>query len=218
MKTLMALTGLALVLFVLVHMLGNLQLFLGPHALNRYGKFLKSTGELLWILRLGLLTIFVLHVFSAIRLTFLNRAARPVKYQVNRNVEVSLPSRTLIVSGLIIFAFVAYHLAHFTFGWVDPSYLRLHDAEGRHDVFAMVVKGFSSPAVAWGYIVAMAVLWGHLWHAISRLFQSLGLSHPRYRPFLEKAGPVIATILALGNISMPLAVQLGWVRLVAGGH
>ena len=217
-KTIMGLTGLALVLFTIAHMVGNLQLFLGPHALNRYASFLQGLGELLWVMRIGLLVVFVLHVTSAIRLTILNRAARPVKYNVSRTVEVNLQGRTLLISGTIVLLFLVFHLGHFTTGWVDPTYLQFHDADGRHDVFRMVVVGFSNPLFAWIYIVAMVVFWGHLSHAISRLFQSLGLSHPRYRPFLEKAGPILATILAVGNISMPLAVQLGLVRLALGGH
>ncbi len=217
-KTIMGLTGLGLVLFTIAHMIGNLQLFLGPHALNRYAAFLQGLGELLWVMRAGVAILVVLHVVTAIRLTILNRRARPVKYHVSKNVEVGVHSRTLLLSGIIVLVFLVLHLGHFTLCKYEPAWKTLHDADGLHDVYAMVVKGFSIPALAWGYVVAMIVFWVHLLHVLPRLFQSLGISSPKYRPFLEKAGPIIATIIALANISMPLAVQFGLVRLVAGGH
>jgi succinate dehydrogenase / fumarate reductase cytochrome b subunit len=120
-KYLMALTGLGLIGFVLIHMLGNLQIFLGPEALNSYAHALKSKPALLWTARLGLLTIFVAHVFMGLRLTALNRAARPVRYVCEDTVQASWASRNMMLTGLVILAFIIYHLAHFTFGVVKPA-------------------------------------------------------------------------------------------------
>jgi succinate dehydrogenase / fumarate reductase cytochrome b subunit len=218
MKMIMGLTGLALVLFTIVHMLGNLQLFLGPHALNRYASFLQNLGELLWLMRGGLLILFVLHVICAIRVTYLNRVARPVRYRRAAQVQLGLAPRTLIYTGVLVFIFLGYHLAHFTLGATDPSFKELHDSLGRHDVHSMVAKGFGDPRAAWSYMIAMILLGYHLSHGIPNLFQSVGWNHPKYQPVLKRWGAILAILIVIGNISMPLAVQLGLVRVVAGGH
>ena len=221
-KYLMALTGLGLTLFVIVHMLGNLLVFAGRDALNSYAHMLKENGELLWLFRGGLLTIFVVHVYLGITLTLDNKAARPVPYAREDTVQASWASRHMMLTGLVLLAFIVYHLAHFTFGWVQKtsegtSYLEVKDysmdpAHPRADVYAMVVAGFQNPYITASYVVAMVFLWLHLWHGGSSWFQSLGLNHPRYWGVMQYIGPVIATVVLVGNCSIPLAILGGAIK------
>jgi succinate dehydrogenase / fumarate reductase cytochrome b subunit len=149
----MAATGVALFLFVVLHLLGNLQVFLGPEALNRYGAFLQGNVELLWPARIALLVLVSLHIWSAIVLTRENRAARPQPYYRHDIVAASYASRTMLMSGLIIAAFIIYHLLHFTVqvkfvNLTGRDFTELMDTKRRHDVYAMMVTGFRSPWVS----------------------------------------------------------------------
>jgi succinate dehydrogenase / fumarate reductase cytochrome b subunit len=215
-KAVMALTGVGLIGFVLVHMLGNLQIFLGQEAVNAYAAKLKSLGALLWVARGGLLALLLAHVATAMRLTFLNRAARPVRYLAAEAQVTSYAARTMPMTGLIVLAFVVYHLLHFTLGATHPEHFALRDASGRHDVYSMVILGFREAPVAIGYLVAQAVLALHLSHGASSLFQSLGVTHPALRGVKAKAGPALALIVFLGNAAIVLACLLGWVELPGG--
>jgi len=215
-KMIMGLTGAGLVLFVVGHMLGNLQIFLGPHALNDYAEKLRVLPELLWVARIGLIVILVAHVASAIRLTRMNRAARPVGYRKQKAVQVGYAARTLLLSGLIVLAFVVYHLLHFTFGTIDPEHFHLVDAEGRHDVYSMVVHGFSNPLVVGAYLLATFLLAMHLSHGVSSVFQTTGLNTPKYQPIVRAIGPALAIVLLLGYWSIPLSVAFGLLRLPGG--
>ena len=212
-KVVMALTGLVLFGFVIVHMLGNLQLFLGPDAINSYAAFLKSKPALVWSVRGFLLLAVALHIGAGVWLAALNQAARPTGYAKKSWRKASFSSRTMIWSGVTLLAFIIYHLLHFTVGSVHPENFHLLDIEGRHDVHAMMVLGFQNLGVSISYIIAMLLLGLHLSHGASSMFQSLGLNHPRYNPLLSKVGPVFAAVIVLGNISMPLAVLMGWVTL-----
>ncbi len=216
-KFLVALTGLILVGFLCTHLAGNLLIFKGPDALNAYAKGLKDLGGLLWVGRIGLLGAFVLHVSLAIRMQVRNRSARPERYQYPGTVQASTASLTMLYSGLLILAFVVYHLAHFTLGLVHgtdtgSSLLELHDKLGRHDVYTMVLIGFSKWWVVLSYLIAQIVLWFHLSHGISSVFQTLGLNAPKYWPIIRGAGLLLATLIVVGNISIPVAVLLGWVH------
>lgn len=215
-KAVMAVTGLLLLLFVLAHMLGNLQVFLGPDALNGYAQKLQSLGGLLWVARIGLATILVLHVATAARLTRLNRQARPVGYAALSPQVTSYAARTMVLSGFVILAFVAFHLLHFTLGVTHPEHFGHLDAQGRHDVYRMVVLGFQQAPVALLYVAAQALLALHLSHGASSLFQSLGVTHPALRCVKQRAGPALALLIFVGNVSMPLACLLGWVTLPGG--
>ncbi len=215
-KFLMAVTGLILFGFVLVHMAGNLQVFLGPEAYNNYANFLKSLPELLWPARLVLLSSAILHVVSGLRLAAIDKAARPVAYAQRRYREATPWSRSMALSGLVVLAFIVYHLLHFTLGVTDPSHAHLRDPLGHHDVYSMFVYGFQNVYVAGAYIVAMMLLGLHLSHGVTSLFQTLGISHPRYSLAIGKIGPIFAIIIVLGNISMPLAVLMGWIKLRVG--
>jgi succinate dehydrogenase / fumarate reductase, cytochrome b subunit len=214
-KYIMAVTGFALFFFVLGHMVGNLQVFLGPEAINRYGAFLQGLGELLWVVRIGLLIIVVLHIVSAIRLTAENRAARAVSYAEYRPVGSSYASRTMMMSGLIIAAFIIYHLLHFTvqnqaINLTGKNFLELHDEKGRHDVFAMMITGFRQPIVSLFYIVAMALLCLHLSHGVSSMFQSMGWKKNYYKPLLDKGARLIAILIFAGYVSIPIAILMGY--------
>ncbi len=215
-KMLMALTGLALVLFVLLHMAGNLQMFIGQDAMNNYGITLRKFGLLLWVVRIGLLAVVLAHVVMSIRLALKNRAARPAKYVFKNTVQASLASRTMVISGLIILGFLVYHLLHFTLGVTHPDDFALHDAQGRHDIYNMVVHGFQNPLVSGFYILAMVLLFSHLSHGASSFFQSLGWNSPRLNNFIKKFGPVVAWLICLGFVSVPLGVLLGIIKLAGG--
>lgn len=216
-KHIMALTGLALTLFVLIHMIGNLLVFAGPDALNSYAATLKGKPALLWALRLGLLTVVGIHIAASARLVALNRAARPEKYRVFRPVRSPFYARVMPWSGLIVLAFIVYHLLHFTAGSILPDYHAsteiLPSGEIRPDVYSMVVLSFQIPAVALSYVVAMVLLCMHLAHGVTSFFQSLGLAHPKYDAIIRYAGPVVATLILIGNCSMPLAVLAGVIDL-----
>ena len=210
-KFLMAVSGLALFGFVIVHMLGNLQIFLGPETLNAYGAFLKSKPALLWSVRLGLLAVVLLHILTSIQLTRENRAARPVGYAAGKPPAASYASRTLFLSGCLIFAFLVYHLMHFTLGLTNPEYPLLEDALGRHDVYRMAVLGFSQPAVSLFYILSMGLLCLHLSHGASSWAQSLGW-YSKNRTAIDRFAKVTALLIFIGNCSIPLAVLTKLVR------
>jgi succinate dehydrogenase / fumarate reductase cytochrome b subunit len=221
-KYIVALTGLALTGFVIMHMAGNLLLFRGREALNAYAQFLKDRGALLWAARLGLLTVFILHIWLAVRLTLRNRAARPTRYAYDATVQASWASRTMIWSGMVILAFVIFHLLHYTFGLVaatapnGTNFLALSDkpgdpARGHHDVYAMTVYGFRKAPVAIAYIVAQLFLGLHLSHGVSSTFQSMGWNAPRWWRLIRGIGLAIALAVVVGNIAMPLAVMTGLV-------
>lgn len=209
----MAISGLLLVGFVFMHMLGNLQVFLGPEAMNRYAAFLKeSAGELLWFARAGLLAAVAAHIGSGMRLVHLNRSARPVGYAYRDDVQVDFSARIMPMTGLIVLAFIVYHLAHFTVGSVNPDLFELHDAQGRHDVYSMVVLSFQNPWVSGWYVLATLLLSSHLSHGIQSVFQSLGVNNRIYTPTIRALGPILACVLFVGFASVPVACLLGWVE------
>ena len=208
-KVVMGVTGLMLIGFVIIHMLGNLQVFLGQEALNSYAKALHDLGGLLWVARFGLIGAVVLHIASGLRLASLNRAARPVRYAYQTTVKATFASRYMRMSGIVVLAFIVYHLAHFTLGITHPEHKALVDSLGRPDVYSMVILGFQQPLISISYIIAMVLLWFHLNHGASSLFKSLGLRHPKYNSMIDKAGPAIATLVVGGNIIMPLAILAG---------
>ncbi len=209
-KLLMALTGLGLLLFLVVHLIGNLYLFQGPEPLNAYAAWLKN-HPLLWPARIGLLAVFVLHIVGGITLARANRAARPVGYasRGDRSFDTAA-SRSMWLTGLVVLAFVVFHLAHFTFGAVLPDAHALVDDQGRHDVYGMVTAGFAVPWVVATYVVAMGVLGVHLVHAGTSLIQTLGFHYRYGNRILQGAGLAVVALLVLGNLTLPLSVSLGW--------
>ncbi len=206
-KVIMAVTGAILFGFVLVHMVGNLQVYLGPEALNHYGVFLREMlhGAGLWVARAVLLTAVVLHIWSATSLTLTSRRARPEGYRLEKWKESTYASRTMRWGGVILLLFIIYHLLHLTTGTLHQSFI-----EG--DVYHNFVAGFRVVPVSLFYIFAMLALGLHLRHGVWSMFQTLGVSHPRYIRMAHIGAWIFAAIIVIGNISFPLAVLAGIVR------
>ncbi len=206
-KIVMAITGAILFLFVIGHMLGNLQVFEGPEKLNAYGRFLHDVPEILWAVRVVLLVSVILHIWSSVKLAARKLKARPVSYAKKQDVASTYASRTMYWSGPIILAFVIYHLLHLTAGWVHPGFDFI---EG--DVYHNVVAGFQVWYVSAWYIFSMILLGFHIRHGAWSMFQSVGINHPRHTPILKKAAAVFAIVIAAGYISIPLSIVLGFVK------
>ena len=206
-KVIMAVTGAILFGFVLAHMLGNLQVYLGPEAMNNYAVFLRQVlhGTGLWIARAVLLVAVVLHIWSAASLTLTSRRARPEGYRLEKWKESTYASRTMRWGGVILLLFVIYHLLHFTTGTLHQSFI-----EG--DVYHNFVAGFRNVWVSAFYIFAMLALGLHLRHGLWSMCQTLGVSHPRYIRMAHVGAWIFAAIIVIGNISFPLAVLAGIVR------
>jgi succinate dehydrogenase / fumarate reductase cytochrome b subunit len=211
-KYVMAMTGLVLFVFVIGHMAGNLQIFLGAEPINAYALFLKSKPGLLWTARLSLLLVAVLHIVSALELARENRAARPVPYELGKPTRASFASRTILASGLIVLAFIVYHLMHFTIGAVNHQLLELEDSSGRHDVYRMMVTGFSNPLVSALYMLSMGLLCLHLSHGVTSMFQSVGLKNEKYATAIDRFAKISALVIFIGNSSIPVAILAGWVK------
>jgi succinate dehydrogenase / fumarate reductase cytochrome b subunit len=216
-KLLVALTGLALLAFLAVHLAGNLLIYRGPDELNAYAHELKTLlhGSAVWIARAGLLGAFLVHVLLTISLVKENRSARPVGYRKPSTIQATLASRTMILSGLVILAFAVYHLLHFTVQVTHPDYRTLtYDLHGEtvHDVYSMVVRGFSSVPVSAFYILSMFLLCAHLSHGFASVFQTLGLRSKQTAALLKGLGWVYALVIFFGNISIPVSVLAGLIK------
>jgi succinate dehydrogenase / fumarate reductase, cytochrome b subunit len=204
-KAVMAVSGCILFLFVVGHLIGNLQIYEGPRKLNQYSAFLHSMPALLWTVRITLLVMVALHIWSSVQLAVRNISARPEGYKKKKSTVSSYASRTMYWSGPIILAFVIYHLLDLTVGTVNP-----HFVPG--SVYANVIASFQVTPVASFYILAMVLLCLHLYHGVWSMFQSLGIAHPRYTPVLKRCAAAAAILIAAGNISIPVSVWAGWVR------
>lgn len=198
----MAVSGAVLSIFVLGHLAGNLQIFLGPEVFDAYSRGLHELPELLWPIRILLLVMVLLHVWSAIELAVIKRDARPSGYSHYSPRASSYASRTMYMSGPILAAFIIYHLMQFTFGTGGTAF----DAT---DPYGNVVAGFQNPWIAGFYILAMALLCLHLRHGLWSLFQSLGIHHPRYLPRMRTAAAIIAGVVFIGFSAIPVAVFAG---------
>ena len=208
-----ALTGLILIGFVIGHLLGNLQIFLGPEAVNSYAEKLRALGPFLWVVRIFLLVTVVAHIYVTIRLAIENRRARPTGYKERDYVKATVASRYMVVSGLTIFAFIIYHLAHFTVRVADPRFALLKaDPLNRYDVYSMMVYGFQNAFVSGFYVLAMFLLALHLSHGTSSFLQSLGLNDKKLTPRLATGGRIFAWLIFAGYTSIPVAVLLGIVK------
>ncbi|HWB86689.1 MAG TPA: succinate dehydrogenase cytochrome b subunit [Bryobacteraceae bacterium] len=208
-KAVMALTGVILFGYIVGHLLGNLQIYSSdPDQINRYAAFLHSPSNagLLWGVRLLLLVAVVLHIIASVQLWRLKHAARPIGYVKKDDVPSAYAARTMVWSGPIIAAFVIFHILHLTTGNVVP--LR-ELGPNAPDVRYNLISGFQHPAIAIFYIVAMVLLCMHLYHGLWSMFQSVGISHPRYTPKLKKAAAVCAILILIGEISIPISVMAG---------
>jgi len=204
-------TGLALVGFLLVHMGGNLQIFAGADALNQYAVLLKSSAAILWTARLGLLTLIALHIAMTVRQSLRNRTQRNQRYVNTTYKRTTRASRSMMLTGILVLTFVIFHLLHFTGGVILPDAYRQIDSEGRHDVYSMVVAGFSNPLIVLIYVGGMLGLSVHLKHAISSAFQTIGLAKEGHESAVRKASPVIAAVIIAGFLAVPIAVATGLV-------
>lgn len=206
-KVVMAVTGIVLLGFVVGHMIGNLQIYLGPHAINAYGRFLKEFlhGGGIWIARAGLLVAVALHVWAAVSLTLENRAARPMGYRRRHYLESTYASRTMVWSGPILALFIGFHLADLTFGAANPGFV-----EG--DVYNNLILTFSRVPASAFYILAMLALGLHLYHGIWSGLQTLGVNHPRWNALRNGLAALLTAVVVIGNISIPVSVLAGAVK------
>lgn len=211
-KVVMAITGVALWVFVIGHLVGNLQIFQAPDAINSYAVFLHTLahGAALWAVRAVLAGCLVLHIAMGMRLAAINRAARPVPYARKKRLRTSPAALWMAASGLLLLAFLVFHLAHFTVGLIDPSAFALHDAEGRTDVYRMMWIAFKNPVLVVLYLAAQPVVLAHLMHGAASVWQSIGVNHPVWTPVLSGVGRSVALFIFLGNVAIPLVILVGW--------
>lgn len=213
-KFLMAITGAILTFFVLIHMAGNLQLFMGPDVINEYAHKLQNLPYgLLWINRIFLATATVIHVWVAILLTKDNRIAREGGVRITKTVQATLSSKTMGISGSIILIFIVFHILHFTTRTIYPqfqsaAYYTNLNGEQVYNVYKMMVDGFSITWVSVFYIISMALLCMHLSHGVSSMFQSLGFRNKKWRPRFHIFARLYAWIVFLGFISIPIATLI----------
>lgn len=215
----MALTGLVLFGFVTGHLVGNLQIFLPPAKINAYAHMLESLGAGLWLIRGFLLLCLILHVWLAIQLTLENRAARPQAYGVEHVNRATLASRIMARTGLVVLAFVPFHLAHYTLrvgraDWSEHTF-RLTDGTLVRDVHTMMVQGFSHWLVSGFYVIAVGILAYHLSHGIVSALQTLGLKNEKWTGQVERFSVAYCWLYFLLNAAIPLAVLGGFVKLPA---
>jgi len=206
-KVVMGVTGLIWIGFVIVHSLGNLLVFRGSAAINSYSHFLKSTGELLWTLRVVLLLAVVLHVIAAIQLTRQSRAARPIAYTKRETQVATISSRTMRWGGALLLVFIVVHILHFTTGNIRPA-----GVFSSEDVYANVVTSFRIWWVALFYVVAMIALGLHLYHGAWSSVRSIGVSPPSPQPLHRRLSLVIAVLVWAAFTAIPVAVFSGMVR------
>jgi succinate dehydrogenase / fumarate reductase, cytochrome b subunit len=204
-KAALAVSGAILFGFVIQHMFGNLQVFLGPEVYNRYAENMKSLGALVWVARFVLLAALITHVALVVQLYKRSLAARPVAYRVKKNIATSYAAATMKYSGPALLLYIIFHIAHFTFPGLS---LGDHQFSSR-DVYGNFIAGFQLPWVALLYVVANLLLGMHLYHGAYSLLQSLGLNHPRYNARARHGARAFAFLVTAGNVAMPLAVLFG---------
>lgn len=237
-KFLMAVSGLILVGFVAGHLVGNLQIFGSPDRINGYAHFLQSLGPALWVVRLVLLAAVSVHIWAAVVLTIENRKANgATSYGVNKVIQATLASRTMRWTGVVVFAFILYHLAQFTLGVTShdtykgslPAWTMSEDArefgvplaaKGTEvlDVYSMVFLGFANPIVSVFYITATTLLAFHLLHGIDSLFQTIGWRNHKWSHSLRKGAALFCLLYALGNLAIPGAILTGLLKPAAGTY
>ncbi|OQY22630.1 MAG: succinate dehydrogenase/fumarate reductase cytochrome b subunit [Desulfobacteraceae bacterium 4572_35.2] len=215
-KLVMAATGMCLVGFVIVHLLGNSSIFIGANGINAYAEHLHALGPIVWIFRVVLLGLFGLHIFFGIQLTLENRAARPIDYNQKKNIRTSFGAETMIYTGLVILVFAVYHLFHFTMHLTNPeisvSALPM-DALGRNDVFTMMILSFQKFFISSIYVGAMVTLLLHLSHGVQSLFQTFGVLNGNTLPIMEKIARAAAIVIFVGFISIPVSILLGLINV-----
>jgi succinate dehydrogenase / fumarate reductase cytochrome b subunit len=235
-KFLMAVTGVVLIAFVTGHLIGNLQIFGPPDQINGYAHFLQSLGPTLWAVRLVLLACVLIHIGIGVQLTLENWGVRPEKYEFSHTIQATLSSRTVRWTGVVVLAFLLYHLAQFTLGWAHADEFKSrHEyamsadfhllgfpvvAKGQevHDVYSMVYLGFSHPLVSLFYIIAVGLLSFHLAHGADSMFQSLGWRSEKWAGLLKKIVAFYCVLYFLGNLAIPGAILAGMAKPAAGTY
>ncbi len=236
-KILMALTGIVLVLFVLGHMLGNLQIFLGPEAINAYAYKLHHVmpAALLWLIRIFLLICIAAHLWAAITLTLDNRKARPEGYSVNKTVQATYAAKTMRMSGIILLSFILFHIAHYTARVIpgkeydkqiadvaliknDKPVIENGEPVMTFDVYTMMIEGFQVWWVSAFYILATGLLCLHLAHGFSSMFQTLGIRNRNWRGILDRSAFAYGLIVFTGFAVIPVAVLSGILKKVDNVH
>jgi succinate dehydrogenase / fumarate reductase, cytochrome b subunit len=222
LKFVMAATGTLLFVFLVAHLVGNLQFFLGPDTINAYGHLFQENEKLRWPIRVSLLLVAVLHVASALRLYAMNRSSRPQGYAGNpAPVAASYAARSMVMTGLIVAVFILYHLLHFTVrvpavnltgqdfnALTEPT----PDGQVRHDIFHMMVLGYRQPLVAAFYVLGVGLLSLHLSHGLRAMFQSIGLRSQTWDPVIDRAARIVGWVIFLAFSSIPIAVLCGFGR------
>ena len=210
-KILIGLTGLALVIYLIIHIAGNLLILFGPDVFNRDAYNMEERNPALPAIEIALLAVFLRHIYTTATMFVGNQSARPVRYvqkkYAGKPSRKSLASSTMIVTGLWLFVFLLFHVKTFRFTDIDPW------PAGGRDLYQLEVHTFSNPLVVGFYILSMIVVGSHLWHGVSSGFQSLGVDHPKVTPKLLLAGKILAVLIAGGFI-----VIAAWVYLTQGGR
>jgi succinate dehydrogenase / fumarate reductase cytochrome b subunit len=205
----MTITGQIMVLFVIAHVLGNSTIYAGE--INAYAAGLKAFPPFLWVFRLMMLAVVLLHICLGIVVTLENRASKPQTYAITRHMSATFAGRNMIWTGALIFSFLIYHLLQFTFQVTDPAIaaVRNLDAAGRPDVLSMIVKSFQQTSIALVYVGSLAVLLLHLTHGIQSSLQTWGLNNDKSLPLVIKAGTITAVVLFLGYVAIPVVIVVG---------
>ncbi len=204
-KWLMAVTGIILFGFVVGHMLGNLQIYLGQEQLDHYAELLQANKPFLWAFRSVLLFCVSVHIWAAVVIWLRNRSARPVKYKMFRPPGLDYAARTMVWSGPIIALFIIYHILDFTVGVANPDFIK-------GEVYHNLIASFSNPGIALVYVAANLLLAFHLYHGLWSLFQTFGWDHPRFGWIRRALAIFFSALIGAGNISIPLAVLTGFVH------
>ena len=212
-KLINALTGLALVLFIIVHLIGNLKLLYGdPGPFNHYAHFYEALGVFLYVVELGLVAVFLFHALMGAAVWLDKRRARPVAYKKEANAggpsKKTWSSKNMIITGLVLFVFTIIHLKHFKYGaGVAEGYIFTTESGDQvRDLYRLVIEGFSNIYVVIAYTVAMILLGFHLRHGFWSAFQSLGVQHPRLVPLIYTVGIIVAILLAVGFVFLPVYI------------
>ncbi len=213
----MSITGQLLIIFVIVHFIGNSSIFLGADGINAYAKHLHDLPPLVWIFRLVMLTGVAIHIIYGIQVTLENNKANTKSYAVQKHLKATFASKTMIWTGLLIALFVLYHLAHFTLHITNPEIsagvAANFDALQRPDVFKMVVLSFQKGLIAVIYAAAMVMLFLHLSHGIQSFLQTMGWNNDKTRPCFGAVGKVVSGLLLVGYVSIPLVIITGLLKL-----
>ncbi|OIP34917.1 MAG: succinate dehydrogenase/fumarate reductase cytochrome b subunit [Deltaproteobacteria bacterium CG2_30_66_27] len=207
-KAVVAVTGLFMVLFIVTHLLGNSTIFAGPDGINAYAEKLQSLGPFVLVFRIFMAAMLVLHVIFAILLTLENREANPGKYAVKKMLKATFASETMIWTGLLLLAFIAYHLLQFTLH-ITPDIVLGNDAKNRVDVFTMVFSSLRITPIALIYVAAMVTLFLHLSHGIQSIFQTFGLNNDKTLPQFGAFGKVLSALFLVGYSAIPVLILAG---------